>query len=41
MGKFFGEILLTEAGYLCYRKGNLELWQELGLEVHVEGYIRN
>jgi len=27
--------------YLCYRKGNLELWLELDLEVHVEGYTRN
>jgi len=41
MGKFFGEILLTEAGYLYYMKGNLELWLVLDLKVHVEGYIRN
>jgi hypothetical protein len=32
-GKFF-----CRKGYLYYRKGNLELWLELDLEVHVEGY---
>jgi hypothetical protein len=41
MGKYFGEIPLTKAGYLYCKKGNLELWLVLDLEVHVEGYIRN
>jgi hypothetical protein len=33
--KIFGEILLTEAVYSYYKKGNLELWLVLDLEVHV------
>ena len=41
--QFFGEIVLIHIRYLYYKKGYLELWLVLDLEVHIEAYeyLRN
>jgi hypothetical protein len=38
---YSGEIPLIVPPFFVYRKRQLELWKDVGIEFHVETYLRN
>jgi hypothetical protein len=41
MESYFGETLHIALQFVAYRKGQFELWKDVGIGFHIETYFRS